>query len=87
MDFIETKKIQKSIWQFPTVLIPLSINHLNGESVVLRPVCSEEAMTANFYQMSSDKLKELTKKLPKVKGVAGVFYDITNKPPATIEWE
>jgi len=87
MDFISAKKIHRDIWQFPTVLIPLSVNGKKGESIVLRPVCSEEAMTANFYQMDPKKLKELTKKLSKIKGVSGVFYDITNKPPATIEWE
>lgn len=87
MDFIVAKHIHRNIWQFPTVLIPLSVNGKKGESVVLRPVCSEEAMTANFYQMDAKRLKELVKKLSKVKGVAGVFYDITNKPPATIEWE
>ena len=44
-------------------------------------------MTANFYQMETEKLEELVKRLKAVKGVAGIFYDITNKPPGTIEWE
>ncbi len=87
MDFIREVGIHKDIWQFPTVLIPVAINSEVGESVVLRPVCSEEAMTANFYQMSHDHLNELTKRLSTVPGITGVMYDITNKPPGTIEWE
>ena len=87
MDYLTEAKIQRNIWQFPTVLIPLSIGGKRGESVVLRPVCSEEAMTANFYQMPWPKLKTLVARLSKVKGITGIFYDITNKPPATIEWE
>jgi len=53
----------------------------------LRPVESEEAMTANFYKMDWALLDELVEKLRKVPGVSAVMYDITNKPPATIEWE
>lgn len=87
MDYLPEAKIQKDIWQFPTVLIPVSVGSKVGESVVLRPVCSEEAMTANFYQMPWLKLKTLVTRLSKVKGITGIFYDITNKPPATIEWE
>lgn len=87
MDYIDEAGLHKEIWQFPTVLVPVDVNGEGGESVVLRPVCSEEAMTANFYPMELDKLSELVKRLSTVKGVGGVFYDITNKPPGTIEWE
>ena len=86
MDYLKEAKIDREIWQFPTVLIPVGING-PGESLVLRPVCSEEAMTANFYQMDLVKLAELVKRLKIVSGVTGIFYDITNKPPGTIEWE
>lgn len=82
MDFIYEVGIDREIWQFPTVLVPI-----NGDSLVLRPVCSEEAMTANFYPMDFAKLNELAKRLGSLKGISGIFYDITNKPPATIEWE
>ncbi len=87
MDFIKEKGIDKAIWQFPTVLIPVSVNDVPGETIVLRPVESEEAMTANFYKMDWNLLNELVEKLRKVPGVSAVMYDITNKPPATIEWE
>ncbi len=87
MDYIVEAGIDREIWQFPTVLIPINVNGSGGESIVLRPVCSEEAMTANFYPMDFDKLNELVKRLAGLKGISGIFYDITNKPPGTIEWE
>ncbi len=86
-DFIAEKGLVQDIWQFPTVLIPLSINREFGESIVLRPVQSTEAMTASFYKMNMDLVAELTERLMKVEGITGVFYDVTNKPPGTIEWE
>lgn len=86
-DFIHEKGLVRDIWQFPTVLIPLSVNREFGESIVLRPVESEEAMTANFYHMDPPLLKELTDRLVKIEGITAVFYDVTNKPPGTIEWE
>ena len=87
MDFVVEKGLDKDIWQFPTVLVPLRVNGAVGESIVLRPVESEEAMTANFYRMDWKLLDELVGRLRGVSGVGAVFYDITNKPPATIEWE
>ncbi len=86
-EFMVRHDLSRAIWQFPTVLIPLSVNRDNGEAVVLRPVESEEAMTANFYQMDTNILKELAAELMKIEGITAVFYDITNKPPGTIEWE
>ena len=57
------------------------------ESILLRPIESKEAMTVNFYQMNLDILKEITDSILELPGVDAVLYDITNKPPATIEWE
>ncbi|MBU1152022.1 glutamine-hydrolyzing GMP synthase [Patescibacteria group bacterium] len=87
MDYLVEAKIHREIWQFPTVLLPIGVDSQNGESLVLRPVCSEEAMTANFYKMDMDVLNELSKRLMGLDGISAVFYDITNKPPGTIEWE
>jgi len=80
-------KDEKSVWQCPTVLIPLSVNGQGEESIVIRPVSSQEAMTANFTELPWPKIEKLAKEIIKIPGISGVFYDITNKPPATIEWE
>lgn len=85
MRFAEKNKIMGEVWQFPSVLVPLSINGVKKDAVVLRPICSDEAMTAHFYKMSYPKLSALTKLLKS--SVSGVLFDITNKPPGTIEWE
>lgn len=85
--FIKYHKMYEEIWQFPTVLLPISLNNENGECVVLRPIQSEEAMTANFYQMKWEWVDELTDSFRKMSEIDGIFYDLTNKPPGTIEWE
>ena len=74
------------VWQFPIILIPVGTED-RPDSVVLRPVQSVDGMTANAVWMSPERLKEMVEALETVDGVAAVFYDLTNKPPATIEWE
>lgn len=86
-NFIHDHKLERDIWQFPTVLLPLCFNKKAGESIVLRPVSSEEAMTANFYAMDLKLVELLSKKLMALQGISAIFYDVTNKPPGTIEWE
>jgi len=78
-------KIYKEIWQFPVCLIPLGTS--GGETIVLRPIQSLEAMTVNFYPMGKAVLNSITKKLLALPQIDMVFYDVTNKPPGTIEWE
>ncbi len=82
---IRKAKIYDKIWQFPVILVPLTLN--GGESIILRPVESREAMTANFYKMSKSVLTKITYQIAKFTKIDAVFYDVTNKPPATIEWE
>lgn len=82
---INSNKLYKKIWQFPVVLAPLTLS--GGEAIILRPVESKEAMTVNFYQMEKNILNQIAKDLLKIKGIDLVLYDITNKPPGTIEWE
>ena len=86
-EFLFEYGLYSDIWQFPVVLLPVSVNRESGEAIVLRPVSSEEAMTANFYPMEHKLLQQLSKKLMNIPGITAVFYDITNKPPGTIEWE
>jgi GMP synthase (glutamine-hydrolysing) len=85
--FIKYHKMYGDIWQFPAVLLPLSLNDKDGECVVLRPICSQEAMTANVYEMQWKWVEELTDSFREMPEIDGVFYDLTNKPPGTIEWE
>lgn len=86
MSELENSGLMDSVWQFPTILAPLKING-GGESIILRPVCSERAMTARFASLPADFVKTLAEKLAALKGIGAVFYDITHKPPGTIEWE
>jgi GMP synthase (glutamine-hydrolysing) len=57
--FCVKKGIYNDVWQFPVILAPVKINGRAGETIVLRPVCSEEAMTANFYEMDFALLRKL----------------------------
>ncbi|TAN32702.1 glutamine-hydrolyzing GMP synthase [Patescibacteria group bacterium] len=82
---ILTDKQCQKIWQMPTVLVPFG--HKHGESIVLRPVESEEAMTVSFGVIPSPTLKKIIKKIHALNAVDFIFYDLTNKPPGTIEWE
>ncbi|MBS3063494.1 MAG: glutamine-hydrolyzing GMP synthase [Candidatus Diapherotrites archaeon] len=75
------------IWQFPVVLVPLAVNAGEGESIVLRPVFSTEAMTAKFAPLPPALVEKMVKGIRKLKGITAVFYDVTHKPPATICWE
>ena len=77
---------ERQVWQFPVILIPLGTDG-RPDSVVLRPVDSVDGMTANSVRMPAELLDRMARELSEVEGVAGVFYDLTNKPPATIEWE
>ncbi len=74
------------VWQFPVVLLPLG-THANRESVVLRPINSVDGMTADVVLIEPEMLEDLTSRLLSVHQIAAVFYDLTNKPPGTIEWE
>lgn len=85
-DFLIENKLMREIWQFPVVLLPLGCEG-EKEAVVLRPVDSKEAMTASFSRIDEALLKELNERIMKSGKVSMVFYDITNKPPGTIEWE
>jgi GMP synthase (glutamine-hydrolysing) len=53
----------------------------------MRPVCSTDAMTASVYEMNFAEIKRLSKLIQKINGVGNLLYDVTTKPPGTIEWE
>ena len=84
----EMKKagLYESIWQFPVVLLPFGTSN-EGQSIVLRPIESVDAMTANAVVLSDEVLNSMTKRIMALEGIDMVFLDLTNKPPGTIEWE
>lgn len=80
------------IKQFPVVLLPLSFDKQGGRSIVLRPVTTSTFMTVQAMLPGRDLPKDFLEKtakriLKEVPGISQVFLDITNKPPATTEWE
>ncbi|HWY49200.1 MAG TPA: glutamine-hydrolyzing GMP synthase [Bryobacteraceae bacterium] len=77
---------ESKVWQFPVVLIPLGLAGV-PDSIVLRPIHSVDGMTAQVVRMPDDLLNQMADELLRVQGICGVFYDLTHKPPGTIEWE
>ncbi len=78
--------LYESIWQFPVVLLPFGTSE-GGQSIVLRPVESQEAMTANAVHLPAQVLVTMTEQILSIDGIDCVFQDLTHKPPGTIEWE
>lgn len=83
--FLRQNGLYDKIWQFPVVMLPLSYN--GGESIILRPINSVDAMSAEFSKIDIGLLQGLVEEIMAVDGIDAVFYDVTNKPPGTIEWE
>jgi len=77
----------RRVWQFPVILIPLGASAECPDSVVLRPVDSVDGMTARSVSIDAPLLQEMCAELFQQEGIAGVFLDLTHKPPGTIEWE
>jgi GMP synthase (glutamine-hydrolysing) len=84
--FTQDSGFDAKVWQFPVVLIPIG-TMAKPDSIVLRPIDSVDGMTARAVRMPAEMLEALTGDLLQIDGIGGVFYDLTNKPPATIEWE
>ncbi len=76
----------RKVWQFPVILIPLG-TAAAPDSVVLRPIDSVDGMTAQSVLMDDALLGEMCCQILAIEGIAAVFYDLTHKPPGTIEWE
>ncbi len=86
MEELEREGMSGAVWQFPVVLLPFGTRD-DGQSIVLRPIESTDAMTANAASLPSDLLQRITKRILDLPGIDAVFYDLTTKPPGTIEWE
>lgn len=90
-DAIVTSHLKKSGWYskiFQHLTISLPYACANDKcSVVLRPVVSEDVMTARFANLDTALLKQIVKEIAALPFVDNIYYDITNKPPATFGWE
>lgn len=91
---LKQKKLYNSIWQAGAILLPIKSVGVMGDErtyenvVALRAVQSTDGMTADWVYLPYDFLSEIsTKIINKIKGINRVVYDISSKPPATIEWE
>lgn len=95
--FIQALKqsgLYTKIWQAGAILLPVRSVGVMGDErtyervVALRAVTSFDGMTADWYPLPYDFLRKISNQIiNKVKGVNRVVYDVSSKPPATIEWE
>lgn len=87
--------LDREIWQCPVVLLAdvhsvgvQGDGRTYGHPIVLRPVSSEDAMTADWSRLPNEVLAKISNRITnEVHGVNRVVLDITSKPPGTIEWE
>ncbi len=86
--------IYDEIWQSLAVHLPINSTGVMGDGrtyencIALRAVTSEDVMTADWYGFSDEFLRKVSSRIiNEVKGINRVVYDISSKPPATIEWE
>ena len=87
--------LDRDVWQFPVVLLAdvrsvgvQGDGRTYGHPIVLRPVSSEDAMTADWARLPYDVLAKISTRITnEVEEVNRVTLDVTSKPPGTIEWE
>jgi GMP synthase (glutamine-hydrolysing) len=91
---ILTAGLEDQIWQYFAVLPGIRSVGVMGdtrsyeEAVAIRAVTSTDGMTANWAHIPHDVLSQISRRIVnEVKGINRVLFDITSKPPATIEWE
>jgi GMP synthase (glutamine-hydrolysing) len=94
IEMLKAEGLYSKIWQAMAILLPIKTVGVQGDGrthkqvVALRAVTSSDGMTADFYPFDLGFLGRVSNRIcNEVKGVNRVTYDITSKPPATIEWE
>ena len=94
IDELINNNLYNKIWQAFCVLLPVKSVGVMGDSrsyeltISVRAITSNDGMTADIFYFKEEFLKKLSGRIiGEVKGVNRVLYDITSKPPATIEWE
>jgi len=94
IDHLRSSGQYDKIWQAGAILLPVKSVGVMGDertyefTVALRAVVSEDGMTAKWAELPYDLLADISNDIiNKVKGINRVVYDISTKPPATIEWE
>lgn len=94
IDNLKTSGLYKEVWQAGAILLPVQTVGVMGDertyenAVALRAVTSTDGMTADWCHLPYEFLGKVSNEIiNKVKGVNRVVYDISSKPPATIEWE
>ncbi len=94
IDEIKKAGLYNNIWQAFAVLLPVQSVGVMGDSrtyenvLALRAVTSVDGMTADWFRFDYDFLSNVSNKIiNKVRGINRVVYDVSSKPPATIEWE
>ena len=83
---VERAGLMRQVFQILVILLPLGVEGA-GECLVLRPVVSEDVMTAQFAKLPWPLVNALAQELMELPGIHAVFYDVTHKPPATFGWE
>ncbi|HXF76437.1 MAG TPA: GMP synthase (glutamine-hydrolyzing), partial [Methylomirabilota bacterium] len=93
-DEIKAAGFYEKVWQSFAVLLPVKTVGVVGDErsyenvIALRVVDSQDGMTAQWVELPYDLLGKISNRiLNEVRGVNRVVYDISSKPPATIEWE